>query len=1276
MAKQIKATDLFEKEDIFSGIRQSAEQAIKTLEQFKSEAVEMASVLKKSIAESGFSDTKSIQQFIKDTKELNNVKENTIKIEKQEAELRKVMAQAEKEEIRAKKEALTLAQREEKERIKAANATKQQNSAYSQLAKSTRDLKNQSKDLAAQMLQLEEAGKRNTKEYRDLAKQYGTVTAAAAKYDQELKQIDARVGDNFRNVGNYQSALSGLQNVMGNLGIAFGLGTVVQGVGKTVVEFDQAVADLVSITGAGGKDLEFFKEQAISMGKGVEGGASAVIEAYKLIGSAKPELLNNAEALNAVTESAITLAHASGMELPEAATALTDAMNQFGAPAEEAGRFIDALANGALFGSAEIPQVTEALLKFGAVSRTANVSLEESTALIESLAEKGLKGAEAGTALRNVMLLLSAPDALPKEAQKQLDKLGISFAEIQDTSKPFAQRLESLKPLLKDNAALVDIFGKENAVAATNLIANTDRIADLTEKMYTQGTANKQAEDRTKTLSHALTQLKGAWDEVVLGFMNGSGSTQVLTSSIKFLANNLGTILSVLGKLVIAWGAYKTLQLSLQLIEKARAFSFAEFGKQLSAQIPMTKQYAVAQKEAAAAAKEAGNSAKGAGSAMSAVPWMAIIAVLIEVGVELYKIVSGYNDAAEAQARFEKTTQGSQQKAAERVSKRQDDLNKEIAALQRLRNENKITEDQFLKRKQYAINLTQKEIQEDIKAVNKRKIANAERIKVLEKDIKNAEEMIKLEPKLSGMYGDQIARSKDQIAQLKANIGGANEKIKEYRKELDATNESQKDATSEVNANSTEQDINTGKIGAKIPKMKELNTEMEKYNEYLTKQNELLYEQDQFNTEQQIKTLNDEIKNLTDEALMLAEAGIVPDTSLLQAKMQERLELEKDLIGEKLKMELQAIEDRYKAESDKAREQITSNYQKLIGQDGLTPAERKKIDDQYKAQLAQFDLDELQRNADKQLELKLTKEKALAEGVELDKKFGEETIQIKNDVNDKLTESEQRRIDRENKKKEEEQEKLKKRLENQNAWIKWTADYFIEQSNRKIAQIDKEIAAAENQQNILQELAANGNINAKESLAEQQKIIDQANRRKEQEQRRQQMIELISGVYQTYNSKVAEGAEHPLMETIRDTVMLQQFANTLLGQMPAFLEGTEDTGTNGYGVDGKGGFHAILHPNERVVPKSLNEQIGSMSNEQLARLAQEYQNGKLIRGSQAGSSMELAVLVNEMKDLKETIRQKPETNIELGEITSSVMEIVKSTKQGNTLKTNRYKIRK
>jgi hypothetical protein len=255
-------------------------------------------------------------------------------------------------------------------------------------------------------------------------------------------------------------------------------------------------------------------------------------------------------------------------------------------------------------------------------------------------------------------------------------------------------------------------------------------------------------------------------------------------------------------------------------------------------------------------------------------------------------------------------------------------------------------------------------------------------------------------------------------------------------------------------------------------------------------------------------------------------------------------------------------------------------------------------------------------------------------------------------------------------------EVVKSQTEKRNEWAKFATEMFVKQSDERIAQLDKEIAAAEKQQDTLRELAANGNINARESLAENQRIIDEANRKKAQEERRKQMIELVSGVYQTYNQKVAANAENPLMETIRDTVLLQQFANTLLGNMPTFFDGTENTGKHGEGVDGKGGFHAILHPNERVVPKSLNEKIGSLSNEQLAKVAQEYQNGKLITGTQPMSAIDLSLLVNKMDELTHTIRNKPETNIELGEITSSVMEIVKTTKQGNTLKTNRFKIRK
>ena len=235
-----------------------------------------------------------------------------------------------------------------------------------------------------------------------------------------------------------------------------------------------------------------------------------------------------------------------------------------------------------------------------------------------------------------------------------------------------------------------------------------------------------------------------------------------------------------------------------------------------------------------------------------------------------------------------------------------------------------------------------------------------------------------------------------------------------------------------------------------------------------------------------------------------------------------------------------------------------------------------------------------------------------------------------------------------------------------------TANFFVEQSEKKIAQIDKEVDAAQKQFDNLQELANNGNISAKESLAEQQRIINEANQRKEREMRRQQRIKLAESVYSTYAAKVASGSKNPLQETITDTAMLQTF----IASLPTFESGTENTGANGRGLDGKGGFLSVLHPNERVMPKSLNDQIGSMSNEALAKLAMEYQAGKLVAGQKGAESLQLAVLVNEMRDLKSVIQNKPETNIELGEITQSVIEIVKSTKSGNTKTFNRFKVRK
>jgi TP901 family phage tail tape measure protein len=413
--------------------------------------------------------------------------------------------------------------------------------AYQKLSKERSDAARKLRDLIA-------SESASTEEIKKAQKEFETL-------NNKVRSADAAVGDFTKNVGRYPLGgfVNGIKNLISAFGVTGGItafATIMKSAYDEVKKFEQGVADLSAITGASGKDLDYLRNSAIELGKSVKGGAIAVIEAYKLIGSAKPELLDDVKALNAVTEATLTLAKAAGMEMPEAATALTDAMNQFNAPAEQAGVFVDALANGAKYGAAEIPQVTEALLKFGAVARSSNVNIKESTALIELLAENGIKGADAGTALRNVLLKISAPDALPREAQKAMKDLGISFELLKDKSVPIQQKFEALKPLLADNGKLLKAFGFENVVAAQNIIEHTDRLKVLTSKMGEFGTAQEQADIRMNTLQGDTDKMSSTYDSLVLSIGSGSG---VITSFFRFFVQGTTDALNGLIRLNSSW---------------------------------------------------------------------------------------------------------------------------------------------------------------------------------------------------------------------------------------------------------------------------------------------------------------------------------------------------------------------------------------------------------------------------------------------------------------------------------------------------------------------------------------------------------------------------------------------------------------------------------------------------------------------------------------------------------------------------------------------------
>jgi hypothetical protein len=307
------------------------------------------------------------------------------------------------------------------------------------LNNSLNELKRQNRDLAEQYKVLAKSGgDAFDKISQDLRENIGLQE----KMENSLKNLDSSLNATG-SLGStitrsFKEGFASAKTQLAQFALTYvGFQAAIGGVQKLVTvnfDFENASQELKAITGVTVQQLDFLKQKAKETGDTSRFSAVDTLTAFKLIGSAKPELLEDVEALNKIKDAAVLLAQASGTELPAAVDSLTKTLNQFGAGADQSVKFVDTLAAGAKFGAAEIPQISEALLDFGTQAKGANVSIAESTALIETLADKGIVGAEAGTKLRNVMLSLSAVEGLPKSALAGLDKFGVNTKLLSDAT--------------------------------------------------------------------------------------------------------------------------------------------------------------------------------------------------------------------------------------------------------------------------------------------------------------------------------------------------------------------------------------------------------------------------------------------------------------------------------------------------------------------------------------------------------------------------------------------------------------------------------------------------------------------------------------------------------------------------------------------------------------------------------------------------------------------------------------------------------------------------
>lgn len=357
---------------------------------------------------------------------------------------------------------------------------------------------------------------------------YGNAENSSRRFNRSAQDDAKKTEEAYSRMGKTITGVAG--RLAGFAGAGLSLGAII----TTTREYGQALSDLSAITGATGAQLKTLDEAAQDMGRSTEYSASQAVEALKLMASAKPELLQTADGLTAATRSALTLAQAAGSTLPDATRTLALSLNQFGAGAQEADRYINVLAAGAKFGASEIVDTAAAIKNGGVAAAQAGVGFETLNAAIQVLAEREIKGGEAGTALRNVIL------ALEKGTDKTLKPsvVGLSGA------------LENLSKKNLSTAQAVKLFGVENINAASVLVDNRSKLDALTQALTGTQTAHEQAAIRVNNLNGDIMGLTSAFEGMIIKV--GQSSTgplrsgiQSVTDGINLLTDNFNAVASV-----------------------------------------------------------------------------------------------------------------------------------------------------------------------------------------------------------------------------------------------------------------------------------------------------------------------------------------------------------------------------------------------------------------------------------------------------------------------------------------------------------------------------------------------------------------------------------------------------------------------------------------------------------------------------------------------------------------------------------------------------------
>jgi hypothetical protein len=341
-----------------------------------------------------------------------------------------------------------------------------------------------------------------------------------AEFTKGIKKAKGQL-NGFQKFG---AGLKGMFNPMTiGIGVVAGLGAAIGDAVKTFSDFEKANSELNAVLGEGEKEMKAMSKQAKALGSSTAFTASQVTSLQ--ISLAK--LGFNSNEIDNMTESTLAAAAALGSDLGEQATLTGATLKSFGLDSTRAAEVNDVLALSASSSALDFEKLSTALPIVGSVANATGMTLQRTTAILGTLSNNGMDASSSATALRNILIKLSAKGLTWEEAMSKInnstDKTKTSF----------------------------DLFGKTSAAAGVILSGQSVKLNELTTALNgADGAAQEMADTMLNNLSGDITIAGSAWEGFILSLEDGKGA---MGKAARSMVQGFTSLLTGLKNLDLIW---------------------------------------------------------------------------------------------------------------------------------------------------------------------------------------------------------------------------------------------------------------------------------------------------------------------------------------------------------------------------------------------------------------------------------------------------------------------------------------------------------------------------------------------------------------------------------------------------------------------------------------------------------------------------------------------------------------------------------------------------